>query len=900
MRKKICQKAILLVAVLLGVFGMFWMGGSEVKAASYPGIMLKVPYFPQKVSGDCGISSIAMIEAYALGYDKTSFNSVYSAVYAANGNSLYINSACSNGKYVDISMDLSTFYKQLAAGKPILIRREPYQHWSVIVGYNGSSTTLETSGFIVWDTKRWEKGDAEVANYNEVTGGKTFNLSRWLKAPNWNGSAYVDQGSTSLVRARVRGTGAIGSGSGNTDGSWLKNTGVTDITETTARINASLSPGANVTEAGFYLGTSPDNMQKTVEKASVFVESVWYDLGTGKWTSALNQGTTYYYQMYVVIGGVTYKSAVDSFTTRGEIISEFPLIENGVYKIRSVISGKLIDVPGGSNENGTVLHQWEDNGSLFQQWRAVRQSDGYSFVCVYNEKVMDITSGSASEGAKLTQYDYNGSAAQRFKLVHKGNGKYSIHPVCSNLALDIYGYSVDNGAEIRQYAYHGNDNQLFTFEYVDTQAPIISNCYVTDVTDEGYTVVCDVTDSIGISRVCFPTWTDYNGQDDLDGDWYNNAKATAISGKTYSFRVNRSAHNNESGMYTTHVYAYDTSGNHTIVTIQCCIYPLQSISLSASSVELTSGQTMQLTVNYNPSNTTTNKAVTWSSSYNNVATVDGAGNVKAVAAGQAVITANVSGRYAQCTVTVTAKDDADTKLRAFVERMYTVALGRTAESGGVDFWKNQLRTYEVDGAGIARGFILSSEFVNRGYSNAEYVQILYRTFLGREADEGGFAYWINVLNAGQSREYVLSGFVNSVEFDGLCSEYGISRGFLKEDGTAINSGIWRFTERLYKKVLGRNGEKDGVEFWTLQIANGACTPETVGKSFFGADEYLQKNTSDETYIRTLYSAFMDREPDVDGMNNWVNILRSGTGRDTVLSGFAQSAEFKGIMQSFGL
>lgn len=362
MRKNICQNLIVMITLYICMFAVFWLDCSEVKAASYPGIMLKVPYFPQKVSGDCGISSIAMIEAYALGYDKTSFNSVYSAVYAANGNSLYIDSACSNGKYIDISMDLPTFYNQLAAGKPILIRREPYEHWSVIVGYNGSSTTLETSGFIVWDTKRWKDGDAEVANYNEVTGGKTFNLSRWLKAPNWNGSAYVDQGSTSLVRARVRGTGAIGSSSGNTEDSCLKATGVTNITDTTARINASISPGANVTESGFYLGTSPDGMAKVEDKASGYAKSIFFDLGTGKWTGALNKATTYYYQIYAIINGITYKSAIDSFTTTGD--GTPPTITNvqvtNVTRDGYTVTCNVEDNQGGTGVERVSFPTWSD------------------------------------------------------------------------------------------------------------------------------------------------------------------------------------------------------------------------------------------------------------------------------------------------------------------------------------------------------------------------------------------------------------------------------------------------------------------------------------------------------------------------------------------------------------
>jgi len=45
---------------------------------------------------------------------------------------------------------------------------------------------------------------------------------------------------------------------------------------------------------------------------------------------------------------------------------------------------------------------------------------------------------------------------------------------------------------------------------------------------------------------------------------------------------------------------------------------------------------------------------------------------------------------------------------------------------------------------------------------------------------------------------------------------------------------------------------------------------------------------------------MDRTPDSSDLSYWNNILNSGTSREAVLSGFANSAEFKQIMQSYGL
>lgn len=91
----------------------------------------------------------------------------------------------------------------------------------------------------------------------------------------------------------------------------------------------------------------------------------------------------------------------------------------------------------------------------------------------------------------------------------------------------------------------------------DTVNPVISNIKVTDVSEEGYRVTCNISDNVGVTTVKFPTWTVKNGQDDLI--WH----VGTISGNTATFYVKRTDHKNEYGTYITHIYAYDAAGNQT-------------------------------------------------------------------------------------------------------------------------------------------------------------------------------------------------------------------------------------------------------------------------------------------------------------------------------------------------
>ncbi len=293
----------------------------------------------------------------------------------------------------------------------------------------------------------------------------------------------------------------------------------------------------------------------------------------------------------------------------------------------------------------------------------------------------------------------------------------------------------------------------------------------------------------------------------------------------------------------------------------------------------------------------TDKSLSWSSSDSRVAQVDGNGRVTVMAEGSVSITATAKSGVSAI-VTIAAKED---KVRAFAKRMYTKALGRKEDAAGLADWTRRLKNQEIDGAGIAYGFIGSEEFKGRSLSNGDYVDTLYRAFFDREADQGGKNDWMKLLAVGRSREYVLSGFVNSREFSALCDHYGIARGTMQEDGSSVyRSGVRDFVLRLYEKALNRQGETMGVEDWTNRINMGQMTAEDVAKSFFLSDEFMDKKLSDADYVETLYQTFMNRASDKAGKADWVGLLKSGMSREQVLEGFSRSAEFGQIMAEYGL
>jgi len=133
----------------------------------------------QKVSGDCAVTSMATIEAYLHGaVTEEEKNIVYNALIEANGDNDYAYWGNVGYKTSQNSIDWENVYNQIAQGYPCIIHRPANgsspQHWSVVAGYQGSSSILEPDQFIL----------VEV-NHTAGAGIQTVG--------EWRGAAVVDR-----------------------------------------------------------------------------------------------------------------------------------------------------------------------------------------------------------------------------------------------------------------------------------------------------------------------------------------------------------------------------------------------------------------------------------------------------------------------------------------------------------------------------------------------------------------------------------------------------------------------------------------------------------------------------------------------------------------------------------
>ena len=205
------------------------------------------------------------------------------------------------------------------------------------------------------------------------------------------------------------------------------------------------------------------------------------------------------------------------------------------------------------------------------------------------------------------------------------------------------------------------------------------------------------------------------------------------------------------------------------ITVKNPVVKVTKVTLNKTTATLAPKETLTLKATVTPTNTT-NKAVTWKSSNTKIATVSSSGKVTAKAAGTVTITCTAkdgSGKKATCKITVY------TNTEAYVARIYTKALGRAAEPAGLKYWVGEINAKRKTPVEVAELFFFAPEFTNKKLNNTAYVKVLYRTFMGREADQGGLNYWIGRLNKGESRKSVLEAFAGCPEFKQIVKSFGL-------------------------------------------------------------------------------------------------------------------------------
>lgn len=101
----------------------------------------------------------------------------------------------------------------------------------------------------------------------------------------------------------------------------------------------------------------------------------------------------------------------------------------------------------------------------------------------------------------------------------------------------------------------------------------------------------------------------------------------------------------------------------------------------------------------------------------------------------------------------------------FVTRVYLNVLGRQPDPSGLAHWTGQLNTGAMTRGQVMVGFSESAEFRN-DVANEVSVTMIYMGVLRRAPDPGGFSFWVDQADKGNSSLALINGFLASPEYRG--------------------------------------------------------------------------------------------------------------------------------------
>ena len=175
--------------------------------------------------------------------------------------------------------------------------------------------------------------------------------------------------------------------------------------------------------------------------------------------------------MVCEVGGEASKST-DSYNLVKAVINKVKAVPNskgiGVFYWEPCASSSILSdgYPlGACTEISYKTLKFNDAINAFKSQKSFpNTSVKYKIVNRLSGKALNVSGGSYNDGARIEQYTYYGWNSQKWQLVSCGNGYYSIKNVATGKVLDVLSNSIYDGAYCVQWTENQGWNQQWSFE----------------------------------------------------------------------------------------------------------------------------------------------------------------------------------------------------------------------------------------------------------------------------------------------------------------------------------------------------------------------------------------------------------------------------------------------------
>ena len=323
-------------------------------------------------------------------------------------------------------------------------------------------------------------------------------------------------------------------------------------------------------------------------------------------------------------------------------------VSDKVYNGNNIVQDNInvtVPIPSGKTSNPTYNVTYKDNLNSGVATMIITGTGNYTGTKNVTFKINKANNPVIVKANTLT---YNGKEQELITVSNiKGNVCYSYNPISSCSKNESIPKKI-NAGEYTVYYFVSGDNNYNSKSgsikvNINKKSGNISYLNKSITKTQGDQAFTNVLTKTGDGIINYSSsdnkvaTIDKNGKVTILSSGNTVIKAIVIDGENYFYNIKEAS--------------YTLTVNKKIINI-----PITSISLNKTSGTKYIGETENLVVSYNPSNTTDNKSITWTTSNSKVATINN-GVVKAVGVGNAVITAKVMNKTATYNITVKKKEN---------------------------------------------------------------------------------------------------------------------------------------------------------------------------------------------------------------------------------------------------
>ena len=323
-------------------------------------------------------------------------------------------------------------------------------------------------------------------------------------------------------------------------------------------------------------------------------------------------------------------------------------VSDKVYNGNNIVQDNInvtVPIPSGKTSNPTYNVTYKDNLNSGVATMIITGTGNYTGT---KNVIFKINKANNPVIVKANTLTYNGKEQELITVSNiKGNICYSYNPISSCSKNESIPKKI-NAGEYTVYYYVSGDNNYNSKSgsikvNINKKSGSISYLNKSITKTQGDQAFTNVLTKTGDGIINYSSsdnkvaTIDKNGKVTILSSGNTVIKAIVIDGENYFYNIKEAS--------------YTLTVNKKIINI-----PITSISLNKTSGTKYIGETENLVVSYNPSNTTDNKSITWTTSNSKVATINN-GVVKAVGVGNAVITAKVMNKTATYNITVKKKEN---------------------------------------------------------------------------------------------------------------------------------------------------------------------------------------------------------------------------------------------------